>query len=373
MNPTILYVDDDDANLTVFELALAAEFEVRTARSGAEALAVLRGEEVAVVLADQRMPGMTGVELIEQVRAEFPDTIRMLITAYSDLEAAVDSINRGRVHRYLRKPWDVRELRATLSDGLERYAMAVKLRDLERRLVDVERVYSLGVIAAGLAHEIRGPLAAVTINLELARDTLKGLDAAGADDRAKRLRELDEGLADAESAAGTILEITRGIELPSRSAADDAAVDLEEVVRLALRGVRGQLMKQARLEAEVNRVPTIRGNRTKLGQVVLNLLVNALQALPEGRRSENRVAVRLGEADGHVRLEVEDNGAGIPAAIRTRIFDPFFTTKKKGGTGLGLAISRTIVEESGGRIEIDGEEGRGTRFTVILPIERKAD
>jgi signal transduction histidine kinase len=142
---------------------------------------------------------------------------------------------------------------------------------------------------------------------------------------------------------------------------------------VAVRDLRGQLMKQARLEAEVNRVPTIRGNRTKLGQVVLNLLVNALQALPEGRRSENRVAVRLGEADGHVRLEVEDNGAGIPAAIRTRIFDPFFTTKKKGGTGLGLAISRTIVEEFGGRIEVEGQEGRGTRFTVVLPAASNPD
>ena len=367
MNPAILYVDDDSANLTVFELALATEFTVRTARSGAEALECLRREEVGVLLADQRMPGMTGVELAEQVRNEFPDTIRMLITAYSDLETAVDSINRGRVHRYLRKPWDVRELRAALADGLERYAMAVKLRDLERRLVDVERVYALGVIAAGLAHEIRGPLAAVTANVELARAGLRELG----DPADRRIRELDEGLADAEAAAGTILEITRGIELPTRSASDDTPVDLAEVVTLALRGVRGQVLKHARLDATVGEVPPVRGNRTKLGQVVLNLVVNAVQALPEGRRAENRLAVRLDAAAAGVRLVVEDNGAGIPAPIRERVFDPFFTTKKKGGTGLGLAISRTIVEECGGRIELDSEEGRGSRFTVWLPVTRR--
>lgn len=366
MKPGILYVDDDSANLTVFRLALSGEFPIRIARNGTEALDILRREAVAVLLADQRMPGMTGVELAERVRTEFPDTIRMLITAYSDLETAVDAINRGCVHRYLRKPWDVRELRAALSDGIDRHAMAVKLRDLERRLVDVERVYAIGVIAAGLAHEIRGPLAGLTANLEMARIGLRELGEA----RDRRLRDLDEGLADAESAAGTILDITRGIELPTRHAADEGTVNLVEVVTLALRSVRGQALQIARLDARIGAVPPIRGNRTKFGQVVLNLLLNALQALPEGRRDENRVAVVLSEVPGGVRLDVEDNGPGIPPQLHQRIFDPFFTTKKKGGTGLGLAISRTIVEEFGGHIEVESDEGHGTRFIVWLPADR---
>ncbi len=373
MNANVLYVDDDAANLTVFTAACGSELPCLTARSGAEALALMRHHEVGVLLADQRMPGMTGVDLAEQVRAEFPDTVRMLVTAYSELSVAIDAINRGHFRRYLRKPWDQRELRAALREGLELYEMRTHAKEMERRLVATERVYALGVIAAGIGHELRNPVGWTRSNLHLLRDGLRELRARVADGvadprvLADRLAEMEDEIADAIDGIGRIADIAASIELSMRASEEGEPVDLAEVVQLTLRGVQGELRKRSQLELDTRPVPMVRGSRTRLGQVVLNLVVNALEALPDRPRAENLVRVRLVQPPGAVRLEVEDNGPGIPPEVAARIFDPFFTTKEKMGTGLGLAISRRIVEELGGRIEAERSREGGARFSVTLP------
>src|SRR5690606_21047345 len=135
--------------------------------------------------------------------------------------------------------------------------------------------------------------------------------------------------------------------LSTRSSAT-GDVDLREVIRLVARSIRMELYQRGRLELELGEVPPVRGSRTRLGQVVLNLVVNALEAMEPERRSANLLRVKLWAEEGRVRLLVEDNGAGIPPETLDRIFDPFFTTKVDGGTGLGLAISRRIIEESDG-------------------------
>ncbi|HXK19697.1 MAG TPA: response regulator, partial [Polyangiaceae bacterium] len=175
MSAKILFVDDDEANLVVCEAACGSDFEVLTASSADEALACMRRDEVGVIVADQRMPGTTGVELLERVRVEYPDTVRLLITAYSDVQAAVAAINRGRVRRYLRKPWEPDELRAELTDALDVCSMSRKLSALEVRLRETERVYALGVVAASIAHEMRNPMMWVTNSLTFAQKELRRL------------------------------------------------------------------------------------------------------------------------------------------------------------------------------------------------------
>ncbi|WP_373047774.1 sensor histidine kinase [Vulgatibacter sp.] len=368
----ILYVDDDRANLVVFEATLEGALPIRTAGSGVEALEILRSEEIAVLLTDQRMPGMSGVELAEQAKVEFPDTVRVLITAYSDLNAAVDAINRGQIHLYLRKPWEPRELRLALESARERYLTTRRMRELERRLLATERVYALGVIAAGIAHEIRGPVGVLQTNVEVLREGLRELNLAmtrGVVDPGSatmQLAEMDAILADCSEATHNVLEITRSIEVSTRSVAE-TEVDLREVIRLVTRSIRAELYQRGTLDLDLGEVPVVCGSRTRLGQVVLNLVVNALEAMRPERRGTNRLKVKLWAEDGRVRLLVEDNGPGIPPAALDRIFDPFFTTKADGGTGLGLAISRRIVEECAGSLEVTSVEGVGTRFVVDLP------
>ncbi len=362
MSPFVLYVDDDAANLVVFESSLRGALPVLTAGSGAEALALMRTHEVAVLITDQRMPGMTGVQLVSTVRAEFPETVRMLVTAYSDLDAAIDAINQGQVHYYLRKPWEPSELKLALTQARDRYLAARRLTELERRLLETERVYALGVVAAGVAHEIRNPLTAVLTSLEMARAALAGPVRTEAN-----VAEAAMLVADALKSAHGLLDITRSMDLTTRSR-KDSEVDLREVVELALRVVSPTLRMRARVELALEPVPPVWASSTRLGQVVMNLLVNAVEALDPARAPENRVRVALARMGDGLELSVSDNGKGIPESELPRIFDPFFTTKQDGGTGLGLAISRRIVAELGGEISAASIPGAGTTFVVRLPL-----
>ena len=367
MSPHVLYVDDDAANLVVFESGLGGAFPVLTAASGEQALELLKQNEVAVLLADQRMPGMTGVQLMERVHAEHPDVVRMIITAYSDLEASIDAINKGHVDAYFKKPWEPVELKLALTQARERYQATKWIRELERRLLATERTYALGVVAAGIAHELRNPLTSVSLCVQLAQQ-LVAEDPFGPEQRQGTQRALD----DAANAVESIVEITSAMELSTRRR-ETSAVDLKEIVELAIRSVQGELKSRGRLEQSLAEVPRIRASRTQVGQVVLNLLINAVQALDPAQRARNRVRVTLEQRAGTLVLSVADTGAGIPADILERIFDPFFTTKQDGGTGLGLAISKQIVAELGGTIDVDSVPGQGTTFRVRLPAPGPVD
>ncbi len=234
MSAYVLYVDDEAANLVVFSAALESELPVLTARGGPEALELMKTNDVAVLLTDQRMPGMSGVDLMAITRREHPDTIRMLITAYSDLEAAVDAINRGQADTYLKKPWEPVELTQTLKQARERYMLTQRMRELERKLVKTEGLRALGSIAAGIAHELRNPLTALTMGLRALRLEL----APPAPNLAMAARMIDE----AEHAANAMAEITRGMELTTRSRLE-GPVDLREVVELAAKSVTGEMRR----------------------------------------------------------------------------------------------------------------------------------
>jgi signal transduction histidine kinase len=320
------------------------------------------------------MPGMTGVELFEATREHYPDAVRILITAYSDLTDAINAINRGQVRGYLRKPWEPEHLKATLREALEVYDTRRKVRELERRLLETERVYSLGVVAASVAHELRNPLTALLTTLDLAEMRLKsmidGLSSgrAIAPDDVETVKKVSDQISRAKQAVDQITEITSGIELSHRRRDEERTTDMKEVANLTLRCVRAELLKRAQIQVEIEPGPPVLGSPNKLGQVVMNLLINALQALPDRPRGQNVVSLRLRPAGDFVRLEVEDNGSGIPQDVLAKIFDPFFTTKRHGGTGLGLAISKQIIEEVRGRISVESEVGRGTRFSVELPV-----
>jgi signal transduction histidine kinase len=312
---------------------------------------------------------MSGTQLAEHVRRDHPDIVRYLITAYSDLEAAIDAINRGQVHRYLRKPWDAAEMRVHLREGLAMHALTRRLRDLELRLREVERVYSLGVVAASVVHELRNPLSVVVGYVELAKtiaDRVEALDDDEAPEIADDLNRIMQGTWDATLRMN---EIMRGVELSTRRQVGAHRADLAEVVELTIKLVLNELRHRTVTSIDLARGLTVPVKPTQLGQVALNLLVNALQAIPRDRPPDSahiRVTVRA--VGTHARLEVADNGPGVPPDVKSKIFDPFFTTKTDGGTGLGLAISRQIVEEAGGTLTVDDTPGGGATFVVELPV-----
>lgn len=373
--PSVLYVDDDRANLLAFRAIAEPQYAVVTARSAEEALRVLeQRQDFAVLLTDQRMPGLSGIDLCERVHASHPDIERMLVTAYSDMSAAIAAINRGHVGRYLHKPWNADELLATLRDAVERHRLKVTVQRLQVRISETERMYALGVLTASIGHELRTPLSVVTSSVEYCRQALRqsvaqlGAALPASNAALSNLREIDGALSDAHDGALRLVEVVDGINLSARGEAPmRVPVDVSHVVQSVLRLVRGEAAQRASLVVELAAKPMVAGSATRIGQVLLNLLLNALQAMPARSMAENRVGVHLCEEGRYATLRISDNGTGIEPEKLARIFDPFFTTKLK-GTGLGLAISRQIVEELGGEIDVESTMGVGTTFVVRLPM-----
>lgn len=250
-------------------------------------------------------------------------------------------------------------------------------KGMEQHLVQSDRLAALGTLAAEVAHEVNNPLSYVTSNLNFVAEGLAEVlgvmeKTGGAPDpawlkRAVRdfadaLSEAQEGTARIRRVMGDLRTFARG-EDPTQGAADVARA-LEAAINMA----SPELRFRARLSKQLDEAPLVRASEARLGQVFLNLLLNAAQAIPEGAPDKNRVEVRLRLDEGMVVVEIQDTGAGIPPEILERIFDPFFSTKPPGvGTGLGLSICKSIVTSIGGDISVESSVGQGSCFRVRLP------
>jgi two-component system NtrC family sensor kinase len=241
---------------------------------------------------------------------------------------------------------------------------------LESQLRLADRMASMGTLATGVAHEINNPLTFVSANLTFLEEQLGQMMVMP-----ESLPELREVLTETKEGVGRIRELVQDLKSFARADEDTRGpVDVHRVVDGALRLMRSALRHRTQVVRSLGEVPLVRGNEARLGQVIVNLLVNALQALPARHPDDNRIQVSTWrEGPHHVVLEVEDNGQGMPAEVQRRIFEPFFTTKPVGvGTGLGLAICQTIVQSMGGQIEVRSEPGQGTAFRLRLPVEGAA-
>jgi PAS domain S-box-containing protein len=236
------------------------------------------------------------------------------------------------------------------------------------RMLVSERMASLGTLAAGVGHEINNPLMAALGNLDMALDDVRKLRRELGD--RIELSDIAEGLRDAREATERVRNIVRDLKVFSRSDRETrAAVHIDEVIESSIRMVWHAIRYRAALVRDLKPVPPVYTNESRLGQVFMNLIMNAAQAIPEGRASENeiRIATSL-DGDGRVRIEISDTGAGMSPEVAAQIFTPFFTTKPIGvGTGLGLAICQQLVTAAGGEILVDTKLGAGTTFAVVLP------
>ena len=227
------------------------------------------------------------------------------------------------------------------------------------QLMVSDRMASIGVLAAGVAHEINNPLAAVVANLELVSRDLGERDSA-----------LRDEVADAREAADRVRQIVRDLKIFSRAEDDRAeAVDVRAVLDSSARMAWNEIRHRARLVKDYAELPPVSANESRLGQVFLNLIVNAAQAIAEGHADENEIRLTARQlGPDKIAIEIADTGVGMPPEIQARLFTPFFTTKPAGvGTGLGLAICKRLVEAMGGEIGVESEPGRGTVFRVVLP------
>jgi PAS domain S-box-containing protein len=259
---------------------------------------------------------------------------------------------------------------STLEDSLggEVYVcVAIDMRErlrLEQELNHAQRLESVGQLSASIAHEINNPLGYIVGNLEYVRDELADSSMG---DTSELLMALDQ----AAEGALRVRDVVRDLLAFSRIDQDELeAVDVQLVLESTLRLAMGQIKRKARVIRDYVDVPRVWANRLRLGQVALNLVINAVQALPDDRAEDNVIRLSTGrDQHGRVVFEVHDNGPGIPEHIRTRLFEPFFSTKPAGlGTGLGLSICHNIIGRFRGEISVQSEPGQGAAFRVHLPV-----
>ncbi|WP_239470799.1 ATP-binding response regulator [Archangium violaceum] len=238
-------------------------------------------------------------------------------------------------------------------------------KQMQARLMLSDRMASLGTLAAGIAHEINNPLSYVMTNLShLEADVLPRLVASGGDQ--EEIRKL---VSDAQVGLVRVRDIVRQLKMFSRAEeqARPEPVDVQRVLEGSIRMAWNELRHRARLVRDYSEPLLAEADEGRLGQVVLNLLVNAAHAIPEGSVERNEIRVVTRRHPGGVAIEVRDTGSGIPANLLEKVFEPFFTTKPVGvGTGLGLSICREIVTSVGGRMEVESTVGRGSTFRLIL-------
>jgi signal transduction histidine kinase len=411
--PEVVVAEDNADMRRLLVHLLGAEFAVRPARNGREALTLVRERAPALVVTDVMMPEMSGTELCEAIKgdASLAGVPVMLVTSKAEREMKIQGLELG-ADDYVTKPFHPRELLARaralvrlrlLQEELAEQNAALDralqhLRDTEVQLIQAERLAAVGELAAGVAHEVNNPVNFALNALRVLRESvgqvrefasrLAAIDWRDAGKLAEHVAELQqlESQFGVEEAVGTLDElmgiVVEGLERTGRLVADlrdfgapggpeHQPVDLAVALGSTLAMVGASFGRsRVRIERAIEpSLPTVRGDPSALKQLFLNLLKNAAEALEETGGTVRVRAAPSAEGRG-VEVSVSDDGPGIDPAQAERIFEPFFTTKTAGrGTGLGLSICRRIAEAHGGSLVVSSTPGAGATFTLRLPAE----
>jgi signal transduction histidine kinase len=361
---------DDDATLVVHELRRGGYSPtVHRVLTRDAFLAALEGGPWDIIISDHTLPQYDGMSALADLQSTGKDIPFILVSGTIGEAVAVSAMQAG-AQDYVLKG-DLTRLPVAVERELREKVLRLDQTRMREQLVISERMASAGTLAAGVAHEINNPLAVAIANLEFVADLLAQYAAkARSAEESRRIAALLEPMGDTREALERIRDIVRDVKLFSRPEQETTGpVDVQRVIDSASRMAWNEIRHRAVLLKDYRPAPKALVNESRIGQVILNLIVNAAQAMPEGRADKHqlRVATRT-SSDGRVLIEVADNGAGIPKQHLDRIFDPFFTTKPVGvGTGLGLSICQRIVSQVGGSIEVESEVGKGSVFRVLLP------
>ncbi|MFU8806935.1 MAG: ATP-binding protein [Bradymonadaceae bacterium] len=393
---TFLVVDDEPDILDAIARLFRKEYNVLTAQSVDEAWGLIAKHDVQVVMSDQRMPKMSGIEFLAELRKSHPHIVRVLFTGYSNISDVINAINEGHVYRYISKPWKPVELRVFVAQAFDYYRsqrerdelldqLSTANRQLEERNVELstanEELKMLdrvkNVFMEVVSHELNTPIAIIfgytfllrkELGDELSSVATKAL--SGIDSSAVRLKNIANRIFKMLGEEGT--SVTLDLEW----------VDLRKFVRSLTDQIDPFLQKRHQT-LEVTIAPEAQSlmvDEDKLNDMCLNLLMNAIKFSYDEQTICLEIALDPEDVE-FLTITVRDSGIGIPDEDVAQIFDVFFSTFNTGhhssgqfefgkrGIGLGLAVAKRFAEMHGGYIDVDSEHGRGSLFTVHLPIQ----
>lgn len=387
--PTIL-----DSLLTQLESAVGERCEIETAESADEALELLdylqqQGEVLEMIISDEVMPGMKGTQLLETVNIRFPGVTKVMLTGQAGLDSVAHAINYANLDKYFTKPWEYRDLKLSVQNLLDKNALRRKnqrlnrqlqekfdelerayldlssahkqLKETQQQLIHAEKLSLIGQLSSGIAHEVKNQLNMIAfaelIQTEYPED--------------EKIQTYTSYIRKAGNAIYNLVDEMRRFAKKEERSYDMQPDSVTKILERLLHFVRfDKLLRTRRLTTDLQETPLALVNEDKFNQVMVNLLRNAAHAT---QADTGEISVRVRNHDGQVRIEVSDNGVGIPEEVREHIWTPFFTTKKDEGTGLGLDICKRIIEEHHGTIFCDSQLNQGSTFTILLPTVNEAE
>lgn len=383
----ILYVDDEGGNVRSFRTIFKRRYEVFTALSAKEGMSILRdNKDIQLIITDQRMPEMTGIEMLKEINNEFPELIRIILTGYSDIEVIIEAVNECNLYRYVTKPWNDDDLRQAIIQGLETFKLRkqnqellVELQNnnqnLEKKVKEETQKALQSVIAkqhflSNMSHEIRTPLNAVVGITHLLLKNYPRTDQV-------------EDLTNLQLSAESLLILIN--DILDFSKIEEGKIILEQIdfsLKTLITGLEFSFAYQAKeqeidlnIEIASDVIDVVKGDPVRLGQIIVNLMVNAIKFTKQG--GVTLKLTQVGEFDNFVKVlfEVIDTGIGISEEEQKLIFQSFTqanaaTNRKFAGTGLGLAIVKHLVELNGAVIELESKKGEGSKFYFTFTFEK---
>lgn len=352
----ILYVDDEPKNLTSFKAIFRKHYQIYVANSAQDGMEMIAQYPIQLVITDQRMPNMTGVEFLEKIAVIHPEVTRVILTGYSDVEAIIDAINKGRVYRYITKPWKKEDLMITIDNALESYQLRMENRHLIAHLQKANRELDRFVYSA--AHDLRAPVASLLGLINLMRDS-KDLDAIKeyCEIQFKTVKKLDTFIAD-------IIDFSRNSHLDIQI----SLIELGDFVNGILDEYKfHKNSDRITKTVEINQSTAFMSDKIRLGIILKNLISNAIRYTNIFEElSYLKIAIQVTEQEA--QIVVSDNGQGIHEEHLPKIFDMFYrATDQNAGSGLGLYIVKETLEKIKGSIEVQSKYGEGSVFSVKIP------
>jgi signal transduction histidine kinase len=389
----LLVVDDHEAVIASIEELFRGRYEVLGARNVEEALAIIRQGGIAVIMADQRMPGVSGSELLAQVATLEPDVTRILMTAYADIDAVMQAINQGKIYYYVSKPWESNELEAIIDKAVEYHDLLrerrcliaelqranneleakvqARTQELQEKNFALEEMNTLKNEFLGMAaHDLRSPIGNIQNLTELILDHDGGMEQEERVEVVTMIHNLSQGMM---NLLNDLLDITT---------IESGKIDLQPapvIMRPYLREIEHyhRLLaerKKIHLTTEIaDNIPMVVFDKERIRQVLNNLLSNAVKFSP----MHTVVRLRVHPTPAGIEFSVIDQGQGIRSEEQSKLFGAFQRTSTKPtagehSTGLGLSICKKIVELHGGSIGVESAVGRGSRFFFVLPMTEHA-
>jgi two-component system, sensor histidine kinase and response regulator len=352
----VLYIDDEDNNLKSFRASLRKDFKIFTAINGEEGLKIAQEEEVHVVIADQRMPGMTGTEFFEQLVKFNPDPIRILLTGYSDIASVIDAINKGEVYRFIDKPWNIEQIKNSIKNAADIFFMR---RELKEKNLKLKKLHSeMNQFVYSLSHELRGPLMSISGVSKLAKMEVSDPNVLEYFDM------IDSATGKLDDFIYKMLDFYRSTKIDHKV----TEIHFNDVVNQQMIAYREKFdLTSFHVEVQVNQRDSFFSDEAKLRVILNNLFSNAVQ-FQKNTAGQKRISLTVDVYDNQAILVLEDNGIGIEERHREEVFNLFSrATQRNVGTGLGLYMVKEAVEQMGGKIHLESQIHEGTTVTVVLP------